>query len=71
VFITEQRMSPRAMWSRKRFDASGFGQVRMTHRMFRSAGSIWYLAATLILLDPWRRMYVVLAQGADVPFVGD
>lgn len=31
------------------------------------SGHQWQLEGT----DPWRRMYVVLAQGAEVPFVAD
>jgi quercetin dioxygenase-like cupin family protein len=31
------------------------------------SGHQWQLAGT----DPWRRMYVVLADGAEVPFVPD
>jgi quercetin dioxygenase-like cupin family protein len=31
------------------------------------SGHQWRLQGS----DPWRRMYVVLAQGADVPFVAD
>lgn len=31
------------------------------------AGHQWRLEGS----DPWRRMYVVLAEGADVPFVAD
>jgi quercetin dioxygenase-like cupin family protein len=31
------------------------------------SGHQWRLEGS----DPWRRMYVVLAEGADVPFVAD
>src|SRR6185503_13421278 len=68
VSITEQRKSPNAIGSPN--DPMRAALTRSTLHTFRSedtVGSRWRLEGS----DPWRRMYVVLTDGADVPFVAD